>query len=697
MRDIDPLRVRELLQPQRIALVGASDKSTFSALIHGNLVAGGWADRIHLVNPRSSEVHGRPTSATCTAIGEEIDLAMVMVPAGVADEAIRDAAAAGARSILLLTSGYAEMGDEGRRRQRELVDLCEELDLVLLGPNSLGFVNLHPGIPAMAQGALPTEPGQVALISQSGASCGAMKDFAAISGVPLSHVITVGNEAVLSVGHFIDALVDDEHVRAFAVFMEGVADPEVFRRAANRAREAGKAIVILKAGRSELAAAAAASHTGTLVGDDRVVDAVFSRLGVIRVDTIEDMLVTAGLAAHFGRQQLPGLGVVSMSGGACDIIADLAGPSGVEIATLGEVTKEQLRRELPEYGHPNNPLDITGAGVIDPGLWTRAIEAIGADPGVGAVAIVHSLPLGDGDGLFYGQKYINAIGDGLRSINAPSVYVTQVTQPIGRQARRVLDEAGIAHVVPGMRLALDALGRISRSRSGNDIWEAVTPEMSVSAPTRALSEVESRQILQEANIPIAPGRHVHSSAEAQAAAEEFAGTVAVKVVSVDIAHKSDVGGVRLNVHPTHAGRTYDEVVSSCEAHGRVDGALISPMRNDGVDLLVGVTRDPDWGLVLAIGLGGIFVEILDDVQLVPFPVTARLVSEAIDRLRGKALLTGARGQQPVDLDAVIEVITRIGALASALPDQLEALEINPLRARGDQIEALDVLIVWGDD
>lgn len=701
MTEIARDRVAALLNPERIALVGASDKSTFSALIHGNLVAGGWEDRIHLVNPRSSEVHGRPTSPTCTDIGQPIDLAMIMVPAAIAPDAIRDAAAAGARSILLLSSGYAEMGEEGRRRQRELVDLATELDVFVLGPNSLGFVNVHASIAAMAQGAPPTDPGHVALISQSGASCGAMKDFAAISDVGLSHVITVGNEAMVSVGHLIDALVDDDNVRAFAVFMEGMADADVFRQAANRARERGKAIVVLKAGRSELAATAAASHTGTLVGDDRVVDAVFRRLGIIRVDTIEDMLVTAGLAAHTGPISGDGVGVVSMSGGACDIVADLAEPGGVRIADLSAQTRERLDAELPEYGHPNNPLDITGAGVIDPDLWTRTIEVMGADPDVEVMTVVHNLPLGDSESAFYGQKYINAIGRGLSSLTVPSFYVTQVTQPIGKQARGVLEEAGITHVVPGMRLALDAIGRISdwstTVLSNIAAWDPRQDGIVIEAPHRPLSEVEGRALLEQAGVPMVTAHHVYSAHEAESVATSIGAPVAMKIVSADIAHKTDVGGVRLNVGIDDVASAYDGIISACTGHGDLDGVLISPMLDEGVDLLVGVTRDDDWGVVLAVGLGGIFVEILDDVVLMPLPVTPELVLASLDRLRASALLQGARGQTPVDRRKLAEVVAAIGDLAAALGPELQALEVNPLRARGGDIHALDVLVSWANE
>ncbi|MEW2354419.1 acetate--CoA ligase family protein [Spirillospora sp. NPDC029432] len=691
---ITPDRLRAFLEPRSFALIGASDKSTFSALVHRNLTAAGHGESTYLVNRRNGEVHGRPTYPTCEAVGRPIDLAFVMVPAAAAPGAVRDAAAAGARGVLVLSSGYAEAGEEGKARQRELVALAEELGIVLMGPNVLGFVNVAAGVPAMALADPPAVPGNVALISQSGASCGAMKDFAALAGVGLSHVITVGNEAMVTVGHLVDCLVDDDRTEAIAVFMEGIRDPGVFERAARRAAAAGKALVILKAGRSELAARAAASHTGALVGDDRVVDAVFERLGVIRVDTIEDMLVTAGVAAHTGPLERPGLGVVSISGGACDIIADLAQDAGAELPELAPATVERLAAVMPAYGASHNPLDITGAAIMNPELWRESVAAVGADPGVGVVVAVNSLPWREDGAPFYGQKFVDAIGAGMAESKAPALYLTQVTQPIGAQTRSVLDAGGVAHVVPGLRLGVDAVARVARwsARRGRDEAAAVPPPAVALPDGDLFSEVDARNLLEAAGVPVVPARHVHSAKEAADAAAEFGTPVAMKIVSVDIAHKSDLGCVRLGVTAERAGTAYEEIVEAGRGH-RLDGVLVSPMRAAATELLAGVTRDPDWGLMLAVALGGVLVEVLDDVALAPLPVSPARARSMLDGLRGAAVLRGVRGRPAADLDRLAEVIAAVGRLAEALGPDLESLEVNPLRVAGGEIEALDALVV----
>lgn len=696
---IDLGRLKAFFEPRSFALIGASDSSTFSRLVYGNLAAAGHAERTYPVNRRSATVHGRPAHPSCLAIGEPVDLAFVMVPAAAAADAVADAAAAGAQGAVVLSSGFAEMGQEGSKRQQELVDAAEALGIVLLGPNVLGFVNVAGGVPAIALADPPARLGKVALISQSGASCGAMKDFAALAGVGLSYVITVGNEAMLTVGHLIDHLVDDPHTEAIAVFMEGIRQPEVFKAAASRAAAAGKAVVILKAGRSELAARAAASHTGALVGDDQVVNAVFERLGIIRVDTIEDMLVTAGVAAHTGPLERPGIGVVSISGGACDIIADLAQDARAVLPELSAATAEQLAAVLPEYGHVRNPLDITGAAIREPTIWRESVSAVGNDPEVGVVVAINSLPWRADGQPFYGQPYADAIGSGMRECKVPALYLTQVTQPIGPQARAVLDDAGIPQVVPGLRLGIDAIARVAR---WSTLRELAAHDIAGTLPSRRIkasvcSEVDARALLESAGVPVVPAWHVHSAAAAQRVAAAYDGPVAMKIVSPDIVHKSELGGVRLGVRAEDAAAVYQEIIEAGQrpaANGaRLDGVLVSPMREQALELLVGVTRDPDWGLMLAMALGGVFVEVLEDAALTPLPVSPARARMMLEGLRGAAALHGARGRPAADMARLAEVVSAVGALAEEIEPDLDSLEINPLRVCGSEIEALDALLV----
>jgi acyl-CoA synthetase (NDP forming) len=699
-------RLTSLLRPRSVALVGASDKSAFSLLAYRNLVEFGLAGHTYLVS-RRAEVHGQAAVPSCAQIGEPVDVAYLMVPQAGMPAALEDAAAAGIRNACVLSSGYAEAGEAGRAAQDELARHAAGLGLVLLGPNHLGFANFTDGVPVCSIPVPRREPGPVALLSQSGASSSAMLDFAAMVDVGLSYLVTLGNEAMITAGHVLDYLVDDPGTRAVAIFMETVRDPETFRRAARRAAAADKAIVVLKAGSSVLSARTAAAHTGALTGDDRVIDAVFADLGVIRVDCIEDMLITAGAAAALGRLSKPGIGIVSISGGACDIVADRADDLGADLPELAPETRAALAAIMPAYGTVQNPLDVTGAAVIDPTIFTRAIEAMSADPAIGVVGVVNSIPWRADQ--FPGQAFVDAIGAGMRAASGPSAYVNQVMQPVTDVTRASMAHGGVSCVIPGLRQAVVALHHVAWWSGATRTTEAgppAVPAVPVPEPARRhgkWSEHAARGLLADAGIPLVPARLAGSAAEAVQAAAGFGAPVSIKVVSAGIPHKTDIGGVRLDVPPADgpvraAYQAVTEAATAARPAGpAIDGVLVSPMRRGGTELLVGVVRDPQWGPVLAVAIGGLFVEILNESVLAPLPVSAVQAGRLLDRLRGQAVLDGARGGVPADRGALAAVIARIGDLALALGEDLESLEVNPLLVDGARIEALDAAVTWRED
>ena len=696
-------RLASLFRPRSVALVGASDKSTFSMLAYRNLVQFGFAEHTYLVNRGGTATHGQPTVTSCAQIGEPVDVAYLMVPQAGTLDALDDAAAAGIRNACVLSSGYGEAGEAGRAAQAELAAHAGALGMVLLGPNHLGFANFVDRVPVCSIPGLPRDAGPVALLSQSGASSSAMLDFAAMVNVGLSYLVTLGNEAMITAGHVLDFLVDDPTTRAVAIFMETVRDPGIFRRAARRAAEAGKAIVVLKAGSSALSARTAAAHTGALVGDDRVIDAVFADLGVIRVDSIEDMLITAGAAAALGRLERPGIGIVSISGGACDIVADRAEELGAELPELAGPTRAALASIMPAYGTVQNPLDVTGAAIIDPAIFTRAIGALAQDPAIGVIGIINSLPWAGHGRPYLGQMFVDAIGAGMQAASCPTAYINQVMQPVTDHTRAVMEHGQVPYVIPGLRQAVVALRNVAWWSQATRTTGAVAAPAArpVPAPGQrrgVWSEEAARRLLGEAGIPLVPARLVTSASDAVKAAADIGGPVAVKVVSPEILHKSDIGGVWLNV-PADEGAVRDayRAVTAAAAAvpgARVEGVLISPMRHGGVELLTGVVRDPQWGPMLAVALGGVFVEVLRDSVLAPLPITPAQAESLLGRLRGRAVLDGHRGGRPADLAALARVISRIGDLAVGLGEDLESLEVNPLRADGAMIEALDAVVTW---
>lgn len=700
-------RLASLFRPRSIALVGASDKSLFSVMAYSNIERFGFQKRTFLVNPRSPVVHGQHTVSTLVGIDHDVDAALLMVPRAVMHDTLTELAEAGVRNALVLSADYAEAGDEGRRAQEALVEHAEKLDMLLLGPNHLGFANLVEGIPLIGMPDFSATAGSVALISQSGGSISSMAQFASLVGVDFSYLVTLGNEAMISAGNVLEYMVDDPHTKSVAMFIESIRDPEAFRRAALRARDAGKAIVVLKAGSSELGARAAIAHTGSIVGDDAVTDAVFRDLGVIRVHSIEEMIVTAGTAAHLGAVPAGALGFVTHSGGACDILADTSERWGAEIATLSQDTLDAMTEVLPAYASASNPVDVTGAGVNNPVVIETCITAMADDPAVAVVAVVNSLPWEEGD-QWTREPMTRGIGRGMQSASVPAVFVNQVVTPLSARTRQIMTSTGIDWVIPGIEHAVSALGAIQKWSDGRrnaasmPAWDAPSfaeaREWSQSRGRGPWSEQDARELLVRAGIPFVPASVAHSAEEAVAMSARWEGPLVVKLISAEVAHKSDIGGVLLGVEGNEQLRAAytaaEEAAASVGASS--EGVLICPQRGSGLEILLGVTRDAVWGSVLTVGLGGIYTELLRDVSTIPLPASPRQVEEAIRRLRGAALLEGVRGSQPLNVPELADIAARLGALAVTLGEQLEAIEINPLRAVGDGWEALDALVVWSD-
>lgn len=699
---LTPERLSTMFRPRSVALVGAADKSTFSRYAYENLVNFGMADRTYLVNRRGVEVHGRASVTTCQEIGEPVDIALLMVPRAATIDALNDAASAGIRNAVVLSSGYGEAGEPGRQAQQVLVEAATSLGMTLLGPNMLGFANFVDRTAVAAIPRLPRYTGSVALLSQSGASIISMMDYARMSGGGMSYMVTLGNEAMITAGHLLDYLVDDDATKAIAIFLETIRDPETFARGARRAAAAGKPVVVLKAGSSALAARTAQAHTGALVGDDKVTDAVLRELGVIRVKSIEDMLATAGTAATLGRLPRSGASAVSISGGACDILADVAQDAGVEFPEFAPQTMEQLSAVMPDYGTAHNPLDVTGAAIIDPSIWTAAIKAVGNDPSVGSVMVVSTIPMAESTAAAYQRHTLEAISEGLRHSAAPGILVNQVTQQITAYSRELLDAVGIRTAITGLSQAISTVSHL-------EWWSAVVdgvcadrettlPELGSAEPrTGVWSEHQARALLSSGGVTVVPSALVTSADDAAAAAAGMGGPVAMKTASAQIPHKSDIGGVALSVTGEDQVRAaYARLIAAGQSvEGAVlDGVLVSPMRTGGTELIVGVVRDPQWGLVLAVGFGGVLVEILQDAALATLPVTPAKATEMLLSLRGRKLLEGVRGAKPADLDALSQEIMRIGNVALALGEDLESLEINPLRVDGSTVEALDAAIEW---
>jgi acyl-CoA synthetase (NDP forming) len=690
-------RLAALFAPRSIAMIGATDKSFWSQEIFRNFAVCGFPGKVFMVNKRGAPAHGQPGYASCRDIGEKIDAGYIFVPLEAVFDAVEDAAAAGINFLSVLTSGFAETDAAGKQLQAELLTFANARGVTIFGPNSLGFVNLIARAPLSAIRIMPPVlPPSIAVVSQSGASAVDLYDFAQQQNIGISFIAATGNEGQIDLADIIDYLVDEPATKAIAVFAETIRDAQKFATAAERARKIKKPIVILKIGRGALSAQVALAHTGSLVGDDKVFAAACRRYGVIRVASAEDLILTAGLLAQTGFLRRPGIGVVSLSGGACTLVADMAEEMGVSLPPLMPSTIAALREFMPQYGSTLNPLDITGAALRETSLFTKSIRTVAADENIGLVAMCFTPPNNIHQTI---DTALPGVGEGARGLDKPVVIVTTLLKNSNDYARGKITEHGLPFVIGGLDHAMRAIGKASWW-SGELAKSA--PPLHVKGATNGrhpVTERETLDYLAEFGVPVIPASIVTSAEAAAAAAAALGGKVALKIASPDIAHKTEVGGVRLGLSGAAVAAAFDDIMTSVAARApaaRLDGVIVSPMRAGGLELFVGTAMDPVWGPVIAIGLGGVWVEALNDTATSLLPVSAPEVVAMLKSLRAAKLLQGFRGAPPADLDAIAEIIVRIGNAALALGPSLASLEINPLWVSGAKIEALDALAVWAE-
>ena len=688
-----PDPIDALLAPRVVVVVGASDDVT---RIGGRPIAAmrraGFAGRILPVNPKRDTVQGLPCHATVADLPERPDAALIAVPAKLVPDVIRDLGAAGCAAATMFAAGFAEMGAAGMRAQADLVALARRHGVRLLGPNTLGVYNVGTGYYGTFSSSLDTGlplPGNIGIASQSGAFGAHLGAVARDRGLGVSVLVTTGNEADITVADAIMWMARDPGTEVICAYMEAVNDAPAFLAALEAARAVGKPVVALKAGRSTLGARAAASHTASLAGDAAVADAVLRERGVFVVTEAERLMDFAYALSHGTRPASRSLGIVTVSGGAGIVAADEAERVGLPMPPMPEAAQARLRAILP-YAAPGNPLDCTAQALNDPTLLHSFTKAALEDGGYGAVLCFLTYVGGS-------PTLIDRIVEALAPLRAAHLDRILAVCAIG--APDILSrygEHGILVFGDPCRAvrALDAAMRTGRGGAPTACPDVPPVEL----PDHAPDEAEAKAILAGAGIDAAPERAVADADGAVRAAESLGYPVAMKVLSPDILHKSEIGGVRLDLRDAAAVREAHDAIAAAVARNapevRVTGTLVARHLTGGVECFMGVNRDPTFGPVAAFGLGGVFVEILDDVALRLCPFDEAAARETILSVRGAAVLRGARGRAPADLDALARTLSRLSIFAAGAGPRLRSVDLNPVLAMsaGKGAFALDAVI-----
>ena len=689
--------ISKLLKPRSVAIVGASaDAAKTSGRPVSYLVKHGYAGDIFPINPkveRIGELRCYPDVASLPAVP---DVGIVLLGAERAHLAVRELAARGTAAAIVLASGYTETGEAGARRQQQLLEAAGSMRL--LGPNTIGLVNLTDHIVLSASGALEMDhfpAGAIGVVSQSGGILGSLLSRAAARGIGLSKLISTSNEADLEMADFIDRLADDEATRVIALYVETVRNPEKFRAAALKAARAGKPVVAFKIGRSQAGAQAAVSHTGALAGSDRMYDALFRQTGVIRAQTFDGLLdIPAALAT--GRS-LRGrrVAILTSTGGAGTLVSDSLGVAGFETPAPDAATATALRA-LQTGDHAaldRNPIDVTLAG-LQPDLLRGAIRALLASPSYDALAIIVG-----SSGLAMPELMAGAIQDCLPLSDKPVIaYVSPHAPEVGA----VLTKRGVPafSIAESCTVALAGMLQASQWQAPPAAPLGAAPVSVDDLPAGSLDEAQAKQLFARFGVPCARDLIVTSRSEAEQAARALGGRVVLKILSAEITHKSDVGGVAVNLAAEQVGDRLTSMAAQVQARAgvRPQRFLVQQMVSGGTELILGMHRDP-LGTAILLGMGGITAELFRDTVMRLLPQHGGLSREdALEmarELKTWPLLDGYRGRPKADVESLVSAIVAFSQMVAQLGDRLIEAEINPLFAlpAGQGVCAADGVVV----
>ena len=700
------LPVDRILRPRSIVIVGASaDPRSFGGFVQGNLDRFGYDGTLHLVSRSSDEIQGRPCVKTIDALPEGIDLAVLAIPESGVMDAVKALAARRCHAAVLFASGYAEAGEEGQAKQQALAEAARAAGILLVGPNCMGFTNLAAGVPVtfepLAARGREQRPG-VGVVAQSGFMAANLRDAFLGRGVPVTSVFSTGNEVSVSVEDVLSHYISDAQTRVITVYVEQIRRPQLFLQLAAQARAAGKPLVLLMPGRSARAREAAQSHTGALAGDHATASALLQREAVVVVGSLDELLDTSAILLRYPQPPAGGTAFMTGSGAMKNIALDFADDLGLALPELTAPTVAKLTELLPAYAVPENPLDYTTIGVRQPGLIGELLLTMLDDERIGNMVL--AIPVGPE--MAQRDKALHIV-PAIARATKPAVLVLTGD---GSAIEPFFTEAIAASGVPLFRSADRALRALRQVAAyGEALQRAARATLSLSPalplpgavpPNGIFAEYQGKAWLAQAGLAVPQGALATSADEAVRIAAAIGYPVVLKAQASALPHKSDVGGVLVGLADEAALRAgWTRLHASVASHRPdlvLDGALVEAMGPRGLELVVGAKRDADWGPVVLVGLGGIWIEALKDVRLIPADMAVEDIVVELGRLKAAVVLQGVRGAAAVDLHAIAQVVAQMGAQMRANPAITE-IDINPLVAypagSARPVLALDALVM----
>jgi acetate---CoA ligase (ADP-forming) len=709
--DISKAKVAALTAPRNVVLVGASDRpGSWAARVWHNLNRYQFPGPIHLINPRRTEIWGKPCYGDFSALPQAPDHMVVLVPAAAVVETLKRGAAAGARSATVFSAGFGEGFDrDGAALGRELADVIAQTGLAVSGPNCMGnvcaasrFVTLTEDRPLDVQG------GPVALVGQSGGMMIFTNQALQERGIPPEYLITSGNEAGLAIADYIAFFADQPGLKVIIIYVEAISRLATFQAACRMARAAGKSIVAVKLGQSEAGRGAAMAHTGSLAGSVEAFDAVAGEVGVIRADTLDDAVEITELLVHTGAPPGRRLGAVTLSGAYRGLLLDSAERNGLEFPPLAPATTARLNAVLTVGSLVGNPID-GGFGVLSSAdNFMASIDALHADPNVDMVLIQEGLPRAPGSDR--SEHYIRLADDyAATKATKPIAFITPISHGQTDYSRALRAKAPHVSFLQEAYKALRAIASAARRQERDKLARADVAEPAPLGPERvaaierlraratvdpvALDEARSKDVLRAYGIATPAEELVTSPADAIAAAARIGYPVVLKAVSAELTHKSERGAVALDLAtPEQLAAAYDRMAQALRGQS-ITGMLVCRQIRGGLELALGLHRDPEMGLVVMAGSGGVLLELVKDVTFCAPPVSPDKARDMLARLRAAKLLAGYRGAPALDQEAVVAALVALGRVAVDLDDVVQSIDINPFVALPQGGMALDALIV----